>query len=507
MNLLLHSCCAPCTVACAESLRAEGAGFRLFWYNPNIHPYTEYRNRRDTLVRFAAGENLDLDLADEYGLRLFLRGVTESGCAMETSVTAESASPGAETEKDAAPRRRCLFCYRLRLEKTAARAAELGCGAFSTTLLISPYQDHEAVRETGEETARRYAIPFFYRDFRPLFRDGQAKAGERGLYMQKYCGCVFSEEERYLQKSKARRSAAGAPPFRKTAGTPPPRSIAVPESRPGAAVPGSPPAAAGNKPVTVNPLFQRLSLLTGAEVLEKLAAARVMIFGLGGVGSWCAEALVRSGVGKIDIVDSDAVCVTNVNRQVQATGRTVGLSKAAALKERLLEINPDCEVTARDTVFSRENAAGFNIEGAAYVIDAIDSLTHKLDLIETARAAGVTLFSSMGMAQKMDPTRLKTADIWETQGCPLARLVRQGLRKRGFTGGFTVVYSAEQVPLHREIEVSCGSGRCLCPGKGVEWCGGRKVINGSAVTVTAGAGMILASLVLRDAAEKARAEA
>jgi tRNA A37 threonylcarbamoyladenosine dehydratase len=363
----------------------------------------------------------------------------------------------------------------------------LGFGAFSTTLLISPYQDHEAVRGTGEEMAQRYAIPFLYRDFRPLFRGGQAKAREQGLYMQKYCGCVFSEEERYLQKRRARRNAAGAPPQ-------------------DAAGAGSPGAAAETKPMTVNPLFQRLSLLTGAGVLERLAAARVMIFGLGGVGSWCAEALVRSGVGKVDIIDSDSVCVTNVNRQVQATSRTVGLSKAAALKERLLEINPGCEVTAWDMVFSRENAAGFNIEGADYVIDAIDSLAHKLDLIETARAAGVTFFSSMGMAQKMDPTRLKTADIWETEGCPLARLVRQGLRKRGFSGGFTVVYSGEQLPLRREIEVSCGSGRCLCPGGGLEWCGGKKVINGSAVTVTAGAGMILASLVLRDAAEKAQVE-
>ncbi|MDR1319636.1 MAG: tRNA threonylcarbamoyladenosine dehydratase [Treponema sp.] len=254
----------------------------------------------------------------------------------------------------------------------------------------------------------------------------------------------------------------------------------------------------------MNPLFQRLSLLTGADVLEKIAAARVMIFGLGGVGSWCAEALVRSGVGKIDIIDSDAVCVTNVNRQVQATSKTVGFSKAAALKERLLEINPACEVAAQDRVFSRENAAVFNIEGAAYVIDAIDSLAHKLDLIEITCAAGAALFSSMGMAQKMDPTRLRTAGIWETRGCPLARLVRQGLRKRGFSGSFTVVYSDERLPLHREAGLACGSARCLCSGKGVEWCSGKKVINGSVVTVTASAGMILASLVLRDLAEKNR---
>jgi tRNA A37 threonylcarbamoyladenosine dehydratase len=249
----------------------------------------------------------------------------------------------------------------------------------------------------------------------------------------------------------------------------------------------------------LHPQFLRLALITGAEALEKLARTRALVFGAGGVGSWCAEALARSGVGKIGIVDSDTVCVTNVNRQIQATSRTVGLFKAEVLKQRLLEINPGCEVFAWNKVFSRESAGEFGIESADYVIDAIDSLAHKLDLIETARSAGVTLFSSMGMAQKMDPTRLKTADIWQTQGCPLARLVRQGLRKRGFSGGFTVVYSDEQLPRREEIPVACGSKLCLCSGgQGTEWCGAKKVINGSAVTVTASAGMILASLVLRD---------
>lgn len=268
---------------------------------------------------------------------------------------------------------------------------------------------------------------------------------------------------------------------------------------------GAEPAAGA---LSVNPLFQRLSLITGAETLERLSAAAVLVFGLGGVGSWCAEALARSGLGKIGIVDSDTVCVTNINRQVQATSRTVGLSKAETLKRRLLEIHPRCEVTAWDKVFSRENAAEFGIEKADYVIDAIDSLECKLDLIEASSAAGITLFSSMGMAQKMDPTRLKTADIWETEGCPLARLVRQGLRKRGFNGSFTVVYSSEQLPRRTDIAVACGSKQCLCHANshgeaGLEWCAHKKVINGSAVTVTASAGMILASLVLRSLMERA----
>jgi tRNA A37 threonylcarbamoyladenosine dehydratase len=254
----------------------------------------------------------------------------------------------------------------------------------------------------------------------------------------------------------------------------------------------------------VNPMFQRLSLLTGARVLRALEETRVSVFGLGGVGGWCAEALARSGLGHIDIIDSDRICVTNINRQVQATSQTLGLPKAAALKKRLLEINPRCAVQSWETVFSRENAEIFGIEKADYCVDAIDSLGYKLDLIEYAAAAGTRFFSSMGMAQKLDPTRIKTASIWDTRGCPLARLVRQGLRKRGFTGDFTAVYSDERLPLREGIPLSCGSpgGRCFCPakggGEGPDWCSRKKVINGSAVTATAAAGMILASLVLRD---------
>jgi tRNA A37 threonylcarbamoyladenosine dehydratase len=265
------------------------------------------------------------------------------------------------------------------------------------------------------------------------------------------------------------------------------------------------------EPMPINPAFQRLTLLTGLDAAEALSRARVIVFGVGGVGSWCAEALVRSGIGNITLVDSDAVCVTNINRQVQATSRTVGRIKTEALAARLGEINPACAVTSSPRVFSRqaggleETAGEFGISRADYCIDAIDSLTHKLDLIETAAASGVVLFSSMGMAQKLDPTRLKTADIWETEGCPLARLVRQGLKKRGFSGHFTAVYSAERLPPRNGIPSGCGTGSCLCPAarssggvQTVEWCGSRKVINGSAVTVTAAAGMILASLVIRD---------
>jgi len=271
-----------------------------------------------------------------------------------------------------------------------------------------------------------------------------------------------------------------------------------------------------------NPIFDRLALLTGEKGLEKLNSTSVYVFGAGGVGSWAAEALVRSGIGKIGIIDNDIICSSNVNRQVEATSLTIGQPKASALKKRLLEINPECEVTAWDEVFCRENADNFNIEKACYVIDAIDTLNHKLDLIETVYNANVTLFSSMGMALKTDPTQLKTASIWKTgncplarlvrQGtdptqlktasiwktgnCPLARLVRQGLKKRGFTGDFMTVYSTEH-PQQNEVDTSQSVSE-----SGANPLQAQKKVNGSIVTVTASAGFILASLVLRDLLER-----
>jgi len=198
MKLLLHVCCAPCSVQCIEALASENIQPDLFWYNPNIHPYTEYRSRRDTLRGFAEEKKLSLILEDEYGLRSFIRGVS----ALEAGSPGES--PGEKKEN------RCAFCYRLRLEKAARRAAEKNYDAFSTTLLISPYQNHELLRKTGEELAARYGIAFFYRDFRPHFRLGQARAREAGYYMQKYCGCIYSEEERYLQKRESKTSGGRA---------------------------------------------------------------------------------------------------------------------------------------------------------------------------------------------------------------------------------------------------------------------------------------------------------
>jgi len=178
MNLLFHCCCAPCAVIPAEVLCEEGITPTLFWYNPNIHPSAEYQSRRDALCAFAELEKLPLEMADEYGLYLFLRDI------------------GGETDRE----KRCDTCYRMRLEQTAARAVELGFAAFSTSLLISPYQRHDTIRGLGDEAAKLYGVEFLYRDFRPLFRESQSQARALGLYMQKYCGCIFSEADRYAEK-------------------------------------------------------------------------------------------------------------------------------------------------------------------------------------------------------------------------------------------------------------------------------------------------------------------
>ncbi len=178
MKLLLHSCCAPCSVKCVDVLRSEGIEPELFWYNPNIHPVTEYRNRRNALAEWAEQEKLKLFLEDEYGLRKFIDNIFPNYSG------------------------RCRYCYISRLERTAQKAKELGFTHFSTTLLISPYQKHDMIKNIAEQIAKKYDVEFLYRDFRLYFREGQRIAREKGIYMQKYCGCVFSEEERYYYHEK-----------------------------------------------------------------------------------------------------------------------------------------------------------------------------------------------------------------------------------------------------------------------------------------------------------------
>ena len=174
MKLLLHTCCAPCSVYCIDSLRDENIEPTVYWFNPNIHPYMEYKIRRDTLKEYTKSIGVEAIFEENYGLREFCKN-TINGLNSRC--------------KD--------YCYPVRLEKTVQYAKENGYDAFSTTLLVSPYQNHEAIKNIGEELAKKYGVKFLYRDFRVGFRQGQNKARELGLYMQKYCGCIFSEESRY----------------------------------------------------------------------------------------------------------------------------------------------------------------------------------------------------------------------------------------------------------------------------------------------------------------------
>ena len=178
MKLFMHICCAPCANLPIEVLRADGVDLTGYWYNPNIHPFTEYRARRNCLQEYAKEISLPLVVRDEYGLRPFVRAVADDIAG------------------------RCVKCYEMRLFETARQAAEGGFDSFTSSLFISPYQNHELMREVAQRAAAEYGVRFLYRDFRPYFRDGQTFAREHGFYIQKYCGCVFSEEERYLKKNK-----------------------------------------------------------------------------------------------------------------------------------------------------------------------------------------------------------------------------------------------------------------------------------------------------------------
>ena len=259
-------------------------------------------------------------------------------------------------------------------------------------------------------------------------------------------------------------------------------------------------------PIARSPRFHRLQLITGKAGLDALARTRVIIFGVGGVGSWTAEALTRSGIGHLTIVDSDLVCVTNTNRQIQATTATVGQPKVAVLRERLQTINPDAEIIACEMVYDKTTANQFDLSSYDYVIDAIDSLSCKVELIANALKADTVLFSSLGAACKLDPTRIHVSSIWKTRGCRLGRFVRKRLRSRGIRDTFLCVYSDELIP-GQEGDIGCGTGDCVCPknrnldGDTVdahEWCGSKQQINGSAAHITGIFGFYLCGLVMQD---------
>ena len=257
-------------------------------------------------------------------------------------------------------------------------------------------------------------------------------------------------------------------------------------------------------------IFRRTELLLGDELMERLSSKSVIIFGVGGVGSWCAESMVRSGIKHLTIVDSDRVCITNINRQLMATTKTVGQVKVDALKERLLSINPSAEITALQQIFTAETAESFDIGSYDYIIDAIDSLKDKALLILMGTKTKAKFFSSMGAALKLDPTRIKTAEFWKVQGDPLARALRKRFKRDGKypKRKFMCVYSDELLE-NKGHNATCGTELCMCPkaknGPGDpnllnhKWCSSKAQINGTLAHITAIFGFMLAGLVIQDA--------
>ena len=243
--------------------------------------------------------------------------------------------------------------------------------------------------------------------------------------------------------------------------------------------------------------FSRTQLLYGKDSMQKLASSRVAVFGIGGVGGYVVEALARSGVGALDLIDDDRVCITNLNRQILATRKTVGKYKVDAAEERIREINPECEVRTYKTFYLPETQDQFDFHDYDYVVDAIDTVSGKLAIIENAKKAGVPVISSMGAGNKVDPAALEVADIYETSVCPLARVMRRECRKRGIDS-LKVVYSRE-TPIRplEDMSISCRQ-HCVCPPGTARKCTQRRDIPGSTAFVPSVAGLIIAAEVVRD---------
>ena len=238
--------------------------------------------------------------------------------------------------------------------------------------------------------------------------------------------------------------------------------------------------------------FSRTERLLGRDNIEKLSNARVAVFGVGGVGGYVAEALARSGVGSFVLVDDDSVALSNLNRQIIALESTIGRNKVDVMKERILEINPVAVVDAKKCFFLPENASEFDFKSYSYVVDAVDTVTAKLSIIEEAKKAGVPVISSMGTGNKLDPTRLEVADIYETSICPLARVMRRECKKRGIES-LKVVYSKEET-----IRASYGSPSNDEQKELSEHDKKRRSIPGSTAFVPPTAGLIIASEVVKD---------
>ena len=243
--------------------------------------------------------------------------------------------------------------------------------------------------------------------------------------------------------------------------------------------------------------FSRTELLLGKEGMDRLAHARVAVFGIGGVGGYTVEALARSGVGTLDLIDDDKVCLTNLNRQLHATRKTVGKYKVDVAEERVKEINPQAVVNTYKTFYMPDTADQFDFSRYDYIVDAIDTVTGKLDMIVRATEAGVPIISSMGAGNKLDPTAFEVADINQTSVCPLARIIRKELKKRGVKK-LKVVYSKEpaMTPIE-DMAISCKA-NCICPPGTARKCTERRQVPGSNAFVPAVVGLILAGEVVKD---------
>ena len=243
--------------------------------------------------------------------------------------------------------------------------------------------------------------------------------------------------------------------------------------------------------------FSRTQLLLGQEGMEKLFQARVAVFGIGGVGGYTVEALARSGVGTLDLIDDDRICLTNLNRQIFATRKTVGQYKVDIAQQRILEINPKAVVHTYKTFYAPQTAELFDFSQYDYVVDAIDTVTGKLELVEQAEKAGVPIISSMGAGNKMDPTAFEVADIYETSVCPLARVMRRELKRRGIRK-LKVVYSKEppMTPID-DMAISCRT-NCICPPGTARKCTQRRQVPGSNAFVPSVVGLIIAGEVVKD---------
>ncbi len=243
--------------------------------------------------------------------------------------------------------------------------------------------------------------------------------------------------------------------------------------------------------------FSRTELLLGREGMDKLKTTRVAVFGIGGVGGYTVEALARSGVGSFDLIDDDQVCITNINRQIIATIKTVGKYKVDIMKERILEINPRAQVTVHQCFYLPDTAERFDFSRYDYVVDAIDTVSAKIDLVLRAQEKNVPVISCMGAGNKLDPTRFEVTDIYKTSVCPLAKVMRKELKNRGVKN-LKVVYSREPArkPLE-DMSLSCKT-NCVCPPGSEKRCTAKRQIPGSISFVPSVAGLIIAGEVIKD---------